>query len=145
MSNLTLVVIPGPGARSVQINDGATVSNLVCQENLHGRDIIVNGQGVPANQWETTVLPANAEVFATGSVKGNNTSATLVVIPGPGARSVMLDQGMTVADLACRENLHGRDIIVNGQGVPANQWNTYVLPANSEIFATGSVKGNNDL
>ena len=145
MSNLTLVVIPGPGARTVQINDGATVSNLVCQENLHGRDIIVNGVGVPANQWETTILPANAEIFATGSVKGNTSSATLVVIPGPGARSVNLDANMTVADLACRENLHGRDIIVNGVGVPSAQWNTFVLSSGSEIFATGSVKGNNDV
>lgn len=145
MSNITLVVIPGPGARNVQVGAQATVSDLVCQENLHGRDIIVNGVGVPANQWETTTLPANAEIFATGSVKGNTSSATLVVIPGPGARSVSLDPDMTVADLACRENLHGRDIIVNGVGVPANQWNTFTLSANSEIFATGSVKGNNDV
>lgn len=145
MTNVTLIVIPGPGARSIQIQDNATVSNLVCQENLHGRDIIINGQGVPPNSWETTIVPANAEVFATGSVKGNNSQATLVVIPGPGARTVELDPEMTVADLACRENLHGRDIIVNGQGVPANTWNTTVVPANSEIFATGSVKGNNEL
>ena len=103
MTNVTLIVIPGPGARSIQIQDNATVSNLVCQENLHGRDIIINGQGVPPNSWETTVVPANAEVFATGSVKGNNSQATLVVIPGPGARTVELDPEMTVADLACRE------------------------------------------
>ena len=145
MNNVTLVVIPGPGARTSQINDNATVSDLVCQEGLHGRDIIVNGQGVPANLWSETVIPANAEVFATGSVKGNNDNITLVVIPGPGARSVELEPGMTVSDLVCRENLHGRDIIVNGQGVPANSWNDFVIPVNAELFATGSVKGNDNV
>lgn len=143
MSNLTLVVIPGPGARNVEIADQATVAQLVCQENLHGRDIIINGQGVPASQWETTVVPANAEIFATGSVKGNNSSITLVVIPGPGARNVSITPNMTIADLACQENLHGRDIIVNGAGVPANLWATTQVLENSEVFATGSVKGNN--
>ncbi len=71
MQNATLIVIPGPGARPVQLPANATVSTLVCQENLHGRDIIINGQGVPANEWETHTVPNNAEVFATGSVKGN--------------------------------------------------------------------------
>lgn len=142
MSTITLVVIPGPGARTVTISDSATVADLVCQENLHGRDIIINGQGIPVSQWETALVPSNAEVFATGSVKGNSDIATLVVIPGPGARTVSLDNSMTVSDLVCRENLHGRDIIINGQGVPTSQWETYQIPADSEIFATGSVKGN---
>jgi sulfur carrier protein ThiS len=142
MTNSTLVVIPGPGARSIELNDNSTVSDLVCQENLHGRDIIINGQGVIPANWETTLVPANAEIFATGSVKGNNSQITLVVIPGPGARSIELNPEMTIADLACQENLHGRDIIVNGQGVPVNSWNTTFVIPNSEIFATGSVKGN---
>ena len=142
MSTITLVVIPGPGARTVTISDSATVADLVCQENLHGRDIIINGQGIPVSQWETALVPSNAEVFATGSVKGNSDIVTLVVIPGPGARTVSLDNSMTVSDLVCRENLHGRDIIINGQGIPTSQWETYQIPADSEIFATGSVKGN---
>ena len=144
MNNVTLVVIPGPGARSVQIQPGATISDLVCQESLHGRDIIVNGQGVPPNLWDSTNISPNAEIFATGSVKGNtNQTVTLVVIPGPGARSVTIPTNATISDLVCQESLHGRDIIVNGSGVPANLWpQTQILP-NSEIFATGSVKGNN--
>jgi len=145
MNNVTLVVIPGPGARTSEINDNATVSDLVCQEGLHGRDIIVNGQGVPANLWAETIVPPGAEIFATGSVKGNNSNITLVVIPGPGARSIHLDSVMTVSDLVCQENLHGRDIIVNGQGIPALSWSTSVIPANAEVFATGSVKGNVDV
>lgn len=71
MTNVTLIVIPGSGARQLSLNSNVTVAQLVCQENLHGRDIIVNGSGIPANEWETTVIPTNAEVFATGSVKGN--------------------------------------------------------------------------
>jgi len=71
MSNATLIVIPGPGARSIQLDSGMTVAQLICRENLHGRDIIINGAGIPTSQFEATPIPANAEVFATGSVKGN--------------------------------------------------------------------------
>lgn len=142
MNNVTLVIIPGPGARSVSLAEGATLSDLICQENLHGRDIIVNGSGVPADSYADTVIPTGAEIFATGSVKGNVDQITLVVIPGPGARSISVTPGMSLSDLVCQENLHGRDIIVNGSGVPTNDWaNTPVL-SGSEIFATGSVKGN---
>lgn len=143
MQNLTLIVIPGPGARSIQIQPNATIADLVCQETLHGRDIIINGQGVPSNLWDSTSVPPDAEVFATGSVKGNtDQTVTLVVIPGPGARSVTIPANATISDLVCQESLHGRDIIVNGSGVPSDSWaQTQVLP-NSEIFATGSVKGN---
>ncbi len=143
--NVTLVVIPGPGARTVSVSNNATLADLVCQENLHGRDIIVNGQGVPPNQLQDTQVINNSEIFATGSVKGNTANLTLVVIPGPGARSISVSNQMTIADLVCQENLHGRDIIVNGQGVPANLWDTTQVVANSEVFATGSVKGNHDL
>lgn len=71
MSTITLIVIPGPGARTINISDSMTIEQLVVQENLHGRDIIVNGVGVPANSYSTTQVQANAEIFATGSVKGN--------------------------------------------------------------------------
>jgi hypothetical protein len=71
MSTITLVVIPGPGARTVNITDGMTVEQLVIQENLHGRDIIVDGAGIPPNTFPTTLVTSGSEVFATGSVKGN--------------------------------------------------------------------------
>ncbi len=142
MQNLTLIVIPGPGARSLSVTPNTTVEQLITQQNLHGRDIIINGTGVQPADFQTTVIPANAEVFATGSVKGNSSSATLVVIPGPGARSVSLTPNMTISQLVCRENLHGRDLIVNGTGIQPAQWEQYVIPANAEVFATGSVKGN---
>tara|TARA_Y100000592_G_C5466266_1_gene316891 strand:- start:488 stop:703 length:216 start_codon:yes stop_codon:yes gene_type:complete len=71
MQNLTLIVIPGPGARTISVNPNTTVEQLVTQENLHGRDIIVNGAGVQPASYQTSVIPNNAEVFATGSVKGN--------------------------------------------------------------------------
>ena len=71
MSSITLIVIPGPGARTVNLDDNATLADLVSRENLHGRDIIINGEGIPATAWASTTVPANSEVFATGSVKGN--------------------------------------------------------------------------
>jgi hypothetical protein len=71
MSTLTLIVIPGPGARTVQITDAMTVEQLVVAENLHGRDIIINGSGIPSSSYSTTTISANSEVFATGTVKGN--------------------------------------------------------------------------
>lgn len=71
MSTITLVVIPGPGARTVNITDGMTVEQLVIQENLHGRDIIINGAGVAPNTFPTTSITSGSEIFATGSVKGN--------------------------------------------------------------------------
>ena len=71
MSNITLIIIPGPGARNVNIENDMTVEQLVVQENLHGRDIIVNGQGVLPLNYSTTTLANGMEIFATGSVKGN--------------------------------------------------------------------------
>ena len=70
--DITLIVIPGPGARTVSLNADSTVEALVIQENLHGRDIIINGRGVPPTEYSTTTIPANSEIFATGSVKGNS-------------------------------------------------------------------------
>lgn len=71
MSTITLIVIPGPGARTLTIPQAATVQDLIVQENLHGRDIIIDGQAVLPLNFATTQVPANSEVFATGSVKGN--------------------------------------------------------------------------
>jgi sulfur carrier protein ThiS len=140
---VNLVVVPGTGARHTTISSGMTVADLVCRENLHGRDIIVNGVAVSPSQWNTVTLNDAVEIFATGSVKGNTSrTATLVVVPGSGARQVQIDRETTVADFVCRENLHGRDIIVNGVGIPANIWSTSYLNDAVEIFATGSVKGN---
>jgi hypothetical protein len=75
MTSITLIVIPGPGARSVNIVDGMSIEQLIVQENLHGRDIIVNGQGILPASFATTTLVANSEVFATGSVKGNGNNS----------------------------------------------------------------------
>ena len=141
--NLTLVVVPGTGARSISVDTTMTVADLVCRENLHGRDIIVNGVGVSPTQWNTVTLNDAVEIFATGSVKGNlEKTAVLVVVPGTGARSVTFDSQATVADFVCQNNLHGRDIILDGVGVAPSEWNNRLLGDVREIFATGSVKGN---
>lgn len=71
MTNITLIIIPGSGARQVSVQPGSTIADLVSNENLHGRDIIVDGAGVPATLWASTQVTSNAEIFATGSVKGN--------------------------------------------------------------------------
>lgn len=71
MSTITLIVIPGPGARSVNITDNMTIGQLVAQEALHGRDIIVNGSGIQPAAYNDTLVTSGMEVFATGSVKGN--------------------------------------------------------------------------
>lgn len=71
MSTVTLVIIPGPGARSVNVTETMTIQDLVVRENLHGRDIIVNGSGVIPTQYSTTTVVPGSEIFATGSVKGN--------------------------------------------------------------------------
>ena len=72
MSTITLIVIPGPGARSVNITENMSVAQLIAQESLHGRDIIVNGSGVQASSYNDFLLTSGMEVFATGSVKGNS-------------------------------------------------------------------------
>jgi hypothetical protein len=71
MRQVTLVVVPGTGARTIQVEDTMTVSELVTRENLFGRDIIINGSGVQTSQFNTQTLAGAVEVFATGSVKGN--------------------------------------------------------------------------
>ena len=72
MSTITLIVIPGPGARSVNITENMSVAQLVAQESLHGRDIIINGSGIQSASYNSTSLTSGMEVFATGSVKGNS-------------------------------------------------------------------------
>ena len=140
--DITLIVIPGPGARTVTLNNNTTVEQLVTQENLHGRDIIIDGVGVSPANYQTTTITANSEIFATGSVKGNMSNLTLIVIPGPGARTLDITDGMTVEQLITQENLHGRDIIIDGVGVSPANYQTTTLTSGSEVFATGSVKGN---
>ena len=71
MTNITLIIIPGSGARQISVAPNTTIADLVSEENLHGRDMIINGAGIPAAQYATTVVPEGAEIFATGSVKGN--------------------------------------------------------------------------
>jgi len=71
MNNITLIIIPGSGARQLSVQPNMTIADLVTNENLHGRDIIINGTGIAPANFSTTTIPVNAEVFATGSVKGN--------------------------------------------------------------------------
>lgn len=71
-----------------------------------------------------------------------NRYLTLVLVPGPGASSVSVATGMTLAQFAAEHNLNGRQLIVDGEGVAPDSWSNVTLDAASEVFATGAVKGN---
>lgn len=71
MRTVTLVVVPGTGARQIQVEDTMTVAELVTRESLFGRDVIINGVGIQPAQFNTQSLAGAVEIFATGSVKGN--------------------------------------------------------------------------
>ena len=140
--NIHLIIVPGPGAHTLEVAEGTTVEQLITQKNLHGRDIIIDGVGIAPANYQTTLLTANTEIFATGSVKGNADFIDLIIVPGPGAKTLEIVNGMTVEQLITQENLHGRDIIIDGVGVAPVNYQTTTLSPNSEVFATGSVKGN---
>ena len=70
MRNITLMVVPGDGRRTVEVRNDMTVSEFVTANNLHGRSIIVNGEPVSADKYDTYTLENAFEVFATATVKG---------------------------------------------------------------------------
>jgi hypothetical protein len=71
MRYLTLVLVPGPGASSVGVQEGTTLAQFAADNNLNGRQLIVDGEGVSPDNWSTITLDAATEIFATGAVKGN--------------------------------------------------------------------------
>ena len=71
MRYITLVLVPGPGASNVQIEDGTTLASFAATHGLNGRQLILNGEGVAPEAWSATTLDGVSEVFATGAVKGN--------------------------------------------------------------------------
>lgn len=70
MRHIGLMVTPGTGYRSVEVSEGATLADLVAQENLFGRTLVVDGTGVAPEAYGTTSLDGVTEVWATGAVKG---------------------------------------------------------------------------
>jgi len=72
----------------------------------------------------------------------NTNNITLVLVPGPGASSVAITEGMTLAQFAAEHSLNGRQLIVDGEGISPDNWSSVTLNAASEVFATGAVKGN---
>ena len=71
MREVSLVRVPGSGLQVVEIRDGWSVSRFVDEFQLHGRDIVINGRGVPQSDWESVTLSGAHEIFATAAVKGN--------------------------------------------------------------------------
>ena len=71
-----------------------------------------------------------------------NSSVSLVVVPGPGASTVDIVEGSSLAQFAADNALNGRQLIVNGEAIAPDSWSDVRLEGGSEIFATGTVKGN---
>jgi sulfur carrier protein ThiS len=71
MHTVTLVLVPGPGARTVEVAEGTSLAQFAADHSLNGRQLIVDGEGVPNSQWGSVTLDGASEIFATGSVKGN--------------------------------------------------------------------------
>ena len=68
---VTLVLVPGTGASTVSVRPGQTLAEFAAQHGLNGRQLIVDGEGVPADQWSSVTVDGASEIFATASVKGN--------------------------------------------------------------------------
>jgi sulfur carrier protein ThiS len=49
MRHITLVIVPGDGASLVQVSDGTTLAQFAADHGLNGRQLIVDGEGVPVN------------------------------------------------------------------------------------------------
>jgi len=71
MRYITLVIVPGPGQKSVEVSDDTTLAQFAADHALNGRNLIIDGRGIPTEEWSSTTLSGVTEVFATGSVKGN--------------------------------------------------------------------------
>lgn len=71
MRYITLVIVPGTGQQSVEVSDDMTLAQFAANFALNGRNLIIDGRGVPADEWATTTLAGATEIFATGAVKGN--------------------------------------------------------------------------
>jgi len=68
---ISLILLPGTGQRDVTLPTGATLSDLVAQEDLGGRQIVLNGEAIPASAFGSTTLASGQEVGAIGASKGN--------------------------------------------------------------------------
>jgi sulfur carrier protein ThiS len=71
MRYVTLVQVPGPGASSVEVAEDTTVAQFVADNNLSGKTIIVDGEGISPDNYGTATLNSATEIFATAAVKGN--------------------------------------------------------------------------
>ncbi len=71
MRTITLVIVPGSGMQQVQVGEETTLAQLAADHGLNGRNLIVDGSQVAADQWSSTFVGDASEIFATGAVKGN--------------------------------------------------------------------------
>lgn len=71
MRSISLVVIPGDGARTIQISDTTTLAEVVSSQNLFDRQLMVNGDAISPEDYAHYTLQDAVEIFATAAVKGN--------------------------------------------------------------------------
>lgn len=71
MHTLTLVVVPGAGAQRVEVDPEDSLATFAASYGLNGRQLIVDGSQVSADEWSETPIGRAREIFATGAVKGN--------------------------------------------------------------------------
>ena len=70
MRYVGLMVTPGDGYRSVEISDDMTVAQLITAQDLYGRSIVLDGEGILPEAYKTRTLEGVTEIWATGAVKG---------------------------------------------------------------------------
>lgn len=72
MTQVFLTVLPGSsGERTLNVESGATLQDLVIAQGLEGKVIMANSQTVEPTDFGKFLLTDNMEIYATQSVKGN--------------------------------------------------------------------------
>lgn len=71
MTTVRFMITPGSGYKETEVSAGTTVADLVASEDLHGRQIQLNGQVVQPEDFASTVVSgAFADLWAVKGVKG---------------------------------------------------------------------------
>lgn len=72
MQSITLIVLPGGGERTVAIESGTTLQEVVSQQGLQNRNICVDGEDISSADFSSYTLLGGEEVTALNPVKGNS-------------------------------------------------------------------------
>jgi hypothetical protein len=67
---LTIVISPGPGKKRTEVPLGTTVADIVHAFQLHGRQILADGEEILPDAFGTTTIDDVLELWAVGATKG---------------------------------------------------------------------------